>query len=999
MKQFLSLLVFFLLCGGAAFAQQREIKGVAKDGNGNPLVGANVVVAGTTNGTTTTAKGEFTLTINKNDAILKISYLGYKNKSIPVSNKNFLSIVLNPEAVGLNEVVAIGYGTQKKADLTGAVSSVSGKDLAARPVMRASEALEGLASGVTVTQTSGQPGSDGGTIEVRGIGTLGNSNPLVLIDGVEGSLDGVNPNDIESISVLKDAASAAIYGSRAANGVILVTTKKGSNEKLTVNYNAYFGWQMFTEQPDIADGYDYMKALNQAYINQGETPLYSDAYLQKYLQNKATDPDDYPDVNWQKMTYTGSGFLQSHYLSVTGGSKFFHMMGSISYQDQKGVVPNFRSQRYSFRFNSEMNIKDNFQVKLYLVGRNSPTYSPDQGGDEGIIYRAIHTPPVFPAILSDGRYGVGWAGHNPVARAHEGSLDKVVYGEFRGTIQANYQPFTGADIELSFTPNLNETLNHSFDNTINTYNPGSDVPAYTMPPKNSLSESFSRSWENTGHLLLNYKKSFKGHNVHLLLGYEQIGYNITSFSAYRDNFPLQEFQELNAGSIGNWQNAGTGSEWALRSEFGRLNYNFKGKYLFEANLRRDGSSRFAEGHKYGVFPSFSAGWRISEENFMRNINWLSNLKIRASWGQLGNQLIGTYPFVSTIDMGVNYILGGVPANGAAQTSMANPDISWETTTTQDIGADIDLFNDKFNLTYDYYIRNTTGILLQLPTPAIIGLTSPFQNAGTVKNTGWDLSLNYVDQIGELRLNIGANLSDVINKVTNLKGTGPYISTYSIIEEGYPINSLYGYKAVGLFQNQQEVDKSAKQFGTYAPGDIKYDDLNGDGVINASDRQVIGNQIPRYTYGLNLSLNYKNFDLYVLIQGVGKRNVFLWQSSVWAFYNSGPIQEWQLDSWTPTNPNAKYPRLEAQTTGNNFMPSSWWVYNAAYTRLKTLQIGYSLPKAWIDHLFFTKARIYVSGDNLFTIDHMPKGWDPEMASGDGSYYPVSSTYTFGINLSF
>lgn len=1008
MKRIIYLLALFLLFGGTLVAQQREIKGVVKDENGNTLAGANVVVVGTTNGTTTDANGNFSLTLNGHDDSLKVSYLGFQDKEVPVSNENFLNIVLNSKAVGLNEVVAVGYGTQKKVNLTGSVSSISGEEIANRPVMRASAALEGLAPGVTVTQSSGKPGGDGGDIRIRGIGTLGNSNPLVLIDGIEGTLDGVDPNDIENISILKDAASAAIYGSRAANGVILITTKSGRSGKLRVNYNAYFGWQKFTDLQEFADGYTYMVALNQAYKNEGRDPLYSDEYLQAYKQNYQTDPDHYPNVDWQKEVFRGSGFLQHHYLSVTGGTEFFKIMGAIAYQDQKGEVPNYESKRYSFRLNSEMNIEKNFQIRLRLMGRHSPTLSPSGGSSTyGVISEATRTPPVYPAILSDGRFGVGWAGTNPLARALDGGALNDTYETFRGTIQANYQPFKGADIELNFSPQYSDTWHKDFLKAVKTYEPDSDVPAYTMPAKSTLNESDSRSWQNTLHFLLKYNRGFGKHNFHFLAGYEQIGYKNDHFNAFRDGFPLPDYQELNSGSIENWQNGGSASEWSLRSYFGRLNYDFAGKYLLEANLRVDGSSRFSEGNKYGIFPSFSAGWRVSEENFMKDIEWLSNLKLRASWGELGNQLIetvnnvtlGTYPFASVINLGVNYIFGGAPANGAAQTDMSNRDISWESSTTKDAGIDIGLFQNKLNITFDYYIRHTTGILLQLPIPDIVGLTNPYQNAGVVENTGWGLAVNYSNHEGAFKYNIGFNLSNVKNEVADLKGTGPYIDGYTIIKEGYPINSLYGYKALGLFQDQEQVNKSPKQFGNYAPGDIIYKDVNGDGVINADDRVVIGNQVPRFTFGLSFSAQYKDFDLNLFLQGVGKADVFLYRDAVWAFYNAGKIQTWQLDYWTPDNPDAKYPRLIAQTSHNNFENSSYWVYNSAYARLKNAQIGYTLPEGLMARTFIEKLRIYVSGENLLTLDHMPKGWDPERPSGTANVYPISSTYVFGIDLTF
>lgn len=1003
LKLFYSLgTMIFLVLSLSAFAQQRTITGIVQDAKENyPLDGATVTLRNSNVSAVTNSTGKFEISVPNGKAELDVSYVGHDSKTVTVgANQTSVVVALVESSKGqLSDVVVVGYGTQKKENLTGSVSTISGEEIASKPVMRASAALAGLASGVTVTQSSGQPGADGGTIRIRGIGTLGNTNPLVLIDGIEGSLDGVDPNDIASVSILKDAASAAIYGSRAANGVLLVTTKTGGSETLKINYNAYAGWQRFTDLPNFADGYTYMTTFNQAYKNEGRDPIFSTDYLSDYKDKYLTDPDNYPNVDWQKETYTGSGFLQNHYLGISGGNKMIRIMASLAYQDQKGEIPRFESERYSFRVNAEMNIIKNLQVRINLAGRHSPTFSPNISGLDNLYTQVNRIPPVYPAVLSDGRFGVAWNGQNPVAFARSGGIDQTNYEYLQGTLQANFQPFSGADLEFNFTPQFNDTLSKDFARTINTYNPGSTDPAFTVPKKSSLSQSDSRSWENTIHLIFRYHKSFNEHNFHFLAGYEQIGYRNDNFDAFRDNFALQNFQELDAGSIENWQNGGTASEWGLRSIFGRLDYDFAGKYLFEANLRRDGSSRFAEGNKYGTFPSFSVGWRLSEENFLKNVQWLSSLKIRASWGQLGNQLIGTYPFASTINLGTNYIFGNAPANGAAQTDMANSQISWEETTTKGIGLDLGVLGNKLNVTYDYYIRNTTGILLQLPIPGIIGLNKPYQNAGTVKNTGWDLSVNYNNRDKKFKYNIGLNLSDVRNEVVDLKGTGPYISDYSFVAEGYPINTLYGYRALGLFQNQAQIDKSPKQFGTYAPGDIMYKNMNGDSVINAYDRVPMGNQIPRYTFGLSFSAQYKNFDLSLLIQGVGERDVFLYHDAVWAFYNAGKIQTWQLDYWTPDNPDAKYPRLIAQSTHNNFQNSNFWVYNAAYARLKNLQIGYSLPKHITKSTLIQNLHLYASGQNLFTLSKMPKGWDPERPSGDAGVYAISSTYIFGLNLTF
>ena len=863
--------------------QSESVSGQVKDATGQPLPGVSVALKGTASGTITDVEGRFLLsTTGVSSPVLVFSYIGFVRQEMAVGSRAALEVVLEQDTKALSEVVVVGYGTQKKENLTGAVSSITGKELAKRPVLRASAALQGLAPGLTVTQRSGQPGADDGTLRIRGIGTLGNAAPLVLVDGVEGELDGINPDDIESISVLKDAASASIYGSRAANGVILITTKTGKGEDLRVQYNNYIGWQEFTELPEYADAYTYMTKLNEAYANMGKTPLYSDKYLAEYQANKALDPDHYPDTDWQKEVYTGSGALQNHYLSISGGKKV-NIMSSFGYQKQKGEIPGYGSERYSFRLNAKMNILDNLQTSVLLSGRHSQNTSPGAGDD--IILTVNRIPSIYAARFSDGRWGSGLNGINPLAQITEGGFGENTYDSFRSSFQANFQPVEGMDLEFNYTPKYDLASGKRFIKSLPTYDVDRETPAFTVPARATLNQSNGKTWENTLRLLGKYHKSLQKHNLSLLAGFEQIGYENESMGASREGFSFPEYPQLDAGSVEFMKNSGSAAEWSLRSFFGRMNYDFGGKYLLEANIRVDGSSRFAEGYKWGTFPSFSAGWRISEEAFLQDMGWLSNLKVRASWGKLGNQLIGNYPFASVIGLGQNYVNGGQPVDGAAQLDMANSLISWETTTSSNLGVDIGFLNNKFSLTYDYYIRNTTDILLALPIPAIIGLNRPYQNAGEVKNTGWDLALNYNQAKGAFKYQVGFNLSDVENEIVDLKGTGPIIGTYTFNQEGYPINALYGYRALGLFQSQEEIKASPKQIGIYAPGDIKYADTNGDNKIGADDKVAIGNSIPRFTHGLTFNAQYKGFDLSFLLQGVAKADVLLARDAAWAFYNA------------------------------------------------------------------------------------------------------------------
>ncbi|WP_297089727.1 TonB-dependent receptor [uncultured Draconibacterium sp.] len=1004
------ILILGLFVSSVLWAQEKSVNGKVTDEAGEALPGVNVVVKGTTTGTITQADGTFALQVPQNAQTLLISFIGFASQEVDISAATKVDVTLKADVIGLEEVVAVGYATQKKVNLTGSVASVEGETLAEKPVMNASMALQGVASGVTVTQNSGKPGGDQGTIRIRGIGTLGDSNPLVLVDGIQGDLNAVDPNEIETISILKDAASAAIYGSRAANGVILITTKRAKEGKLKVNYRGYAGWQEFTGLPKYADGYTYMELNNEAMINAGKTPIWSEEYMAEYKNNSGLYTGTYPDVNFQDLLFSEPGLQQHHNLTVAGGSGNLSSMASISYMDQEGLLPNYNYKNYSVRLNNDYKVSEKVQIKLDLFGRYSPRDEPRV--DESSVFTNVNRLPALMAVYTtDGRYSTNFMNYgNPISGFYDGGNRDIDKYAFSGKFAVNVQPIEGMDVMFSYAPDFGYTYNRVDGKPVAMYHEGEEEVAMYSPSMSTLTERFDRYWRNNLNALVTYTKQIEQHNFTALAGYEQIDYKSNNFNAYRENFPFVDYMVLDNGSVINMNNGGTGYEWALRSYFGRLNYNFNEKYLVEANVRYDGSSRFSEGNKYGVFPSFSFGWRISEENFMSNVDWMDNLKFRASWGQLGNQNIGNYPFASVVSLGNDYIFNDTPVPGAALTDMANEDITWETTTTTNIGLDFGIFN-KISGSFEWYVRNTDDILLQLPVPMTIGLTAPYQNAGKVKNTGWDFNVSYTNNDHEFKYSVGFVLSDVKNEVVDLKGSGPYIGNYTITQEGEAINSLFMYETDGLFQTQAEIDNHAKQFGSVAPGDIKYVDQitvdtddDGvpdatDGVINADDRVVVGSNIPRYSYGIDLSAQYKGFDFSVFFQGVGKRDTYLDGYIGWAFYNLGNIEEWQMDRWTPENTDATYPRLIDGSSHNNFRPSDFWVYNSAYFRAKTLQFGYTLPKNLTSKIGLDKLRVYFSGNNLFTSSKLHDGWDPEQPQGNTSVYPITSTYVFGVDLNF
>ncbi len=983
-------------------SQAIQVNGtVTSSTDGEGLPGVNVLVKGTATGTITDIDGRYHISVPEEDDTLVFSSIGYITQEVAVNGRTEINATMAEDVQSLEEVVVIGYGTQKKVNVTGSVESINEQDIVSRPVGQASMALQGLAPGVTVTQNSGKPGSDGGVIRIRGIGTTGDANPLVLVDGIPFNLNDVDVNEIESISVLKDAASAAIYGSRAANGVILVTTKRAKKQQFAINYRASAGWQQPTELMDKVSGYDHMVMINEAHRNVGQSEPFSQEYIDAY--KTAAPSDEYPETDWHEVMLKDRAFQQNHYLSINSGGEKISLLGSLSFLDQDGMMHS-NYKRFNLRLNSDIRLKDNLQFNIDLLGKSENNAEPPQGW-----YWLARYPHNLPGKNEDGSWGIGWDGNNGWATLEDGGMSHTKSDEFIVNMRMDWQPVPGINLAFQVAPNKSYNHYKSFRKQVNLYYPDGFMINPT-PYRAELTEQYMKESTNNYKALLSYDKNFSAHSLNLLGGWEAIDYKNEWIQGFRDQFPLENYEVLNVGSTANQTATGSAYEWALMSYFGRVNYNYQEKYLFEANARIDGSSRFAEGYKYGFFPSFSVGWRISEETFLSNTSddWLYDLKLRASWGKLGNQLIGNYPFASAVTMGLNYVYGNdIPAIGGALLNAANPQISWETTEMVNVGLDAGM--GKFYITADYYIKNTYDILLELPLPRIAGLDPPFQNAGKVRNAGWDLRVQFNDNINDFKYSIGANLANVSNKIVDLVGTGPYIGTRTVRMEGQPIDALFGLEALGLFQTQEEIDNHAGQFGPSSPGDIKYKDqsvdVNGDGiadepdgVVNATDRVVIGNPIPRYTYGLNLSGQFKGFDLGVFIQGVGKADGYLDNFATMAFYLGGTAQEWHKDHWTENNPNASYPRLTFNYP-NNEQVSSYWVRSAAYFRLKNLQLGYTLPSTFTNRISVAKCRVFFSGQNLLTLDNFYDSYDPESPVGQGDFYPMVKVFAFGLETTF
>lgn len=975
--------------------QQQQISGKVTDELGLPLEGVTVVIKGGGAGTKTAADGSYQIVLPNTSSVLVFSSVGYETTERVPGNHRVIHVTLEAMRSDLDEVVVIGYGTQKKVNLTGAVSVVRGEEMAKRPVGQTSAALQGLAPGLTVRQQSGQPGRDVGSLLVRGVGTLGSGvGPLVLVDGVEASINNIDANEIESISVLKDASSAAIYGSRAAGGVILVTTKRADKKGFNVDYNTYSGWQVPTDMTDMVNGLDHMNMINEAYTNTGRSPLYSQALVDEYIAGRGTDPDRYPDTDWQRLTMKNSGFMQNHHIGLSSGGEKIKLLGSLGYMDQDGIIPNTNFKRYNLRLNTDVSLHEKFSIAMDVFLSKSHLIEPAEG-TEAVFHWMRRIPANQAGVLTTGQYGEGWNGDNPIAKANDGGLNRESPVSSIINLDLKYKPVSWLTASLVYSPKFGVEHNKRFAEIIQTYNPdGSE--SFSKPARNSLTESYSGNWYNNIRGVLTFDKLMASyHQLTVLGGFQQEDQSYNSLSAYREVFLLPQYQEINAGNRENERTTGTASHWALRSFFGRLNYSFKEKYLLEANARYDGSSRFASGNKYALFPSFSAGWRITQEPFMQAAaHIISDMKVRGSWGRLGNQNIGLYPFAAYVNLGVsNYIFDNQLITGASLADMANSEIKWETTTVSDVGIDLSLWS-KLTLSADYYYRKTTDILLQLDIPQMLGLNAPYQNAGVVENKGWDLSLSYRNQAGHFRYNVTINLSDVRNKILDMRGVAR--TGLQVNHEGYPIDALYGYEAEGLFQNETEIGNHASQFGIIAPGDIKYKDQNGDGKIDSQDEIIMGSHLPRYTYSSTIDLSYKGVDFSVFFQGVGKAKGYLYGLGIMPFYVGGTVQEQHKDRWTPDNMNAAFPRFAFNET-NNVQNSTFWLKNAAYLRVKNIQVGYTIPISLAKQNYIKNIRVFASGQNLFTFDSFWDGYDPEGPVSNGTWYPQMKVYNLGLSV--
>jgi TonB-linked SusC/RagA family outer membrane protein len=972
------------------------------------LPGASVSLKGTTQGTISDGDGKFTLMLPASaEATIIVSFIGYRQKEVTLSSgQTSVEVLLQTDLSTLDEVIVVGYGTKKKTNLTGAVSEVSEQAFSGKPVVNAYQALQGEAAGVIIQQGTSEPGSNP-TINIRGLNTINGNNPLIVVDGVIGSLNNVNPNDIKSVTVLKDAASAAIYGSRAASGVILVTTKSGTGAP-SFQYNTNIGFQQPTNFPDAADSWEYATLRNEALVNSGFAPQFTSEQILDFKENG-------PNVFHYKELFKKQAAQSNHNFSLNGKSGSTDYYVSLGYQDQNSLFkgPDYGYKRYNFR----MNLTQKVSEKLSFSGRMSFVRNDIKDHawfTEWLIEPTVRIPTIYRDIDENGNYTlVSGSNGSSLARLEEGGARQSKNDEALGNFSVEYKPIPDLTIKAVLSGTITNNKTHEFRKAIEYAYPGGG------DTQNSVSDQSGSTVYLNPFITAGYNKEiFRDGVLDLLIGASSENFKNDFFGVTGINVPGNDFGVINNTSeLLRSGTYGSGNEWSLRSYFGRAGFAYQDKYLIETNLRYDGSSRFSSDNRWGFFPSVSVGWVLSKESFFANVeNVMSFAKIRGSWGQVGNQDISDlYGYQSLVSLSSNVYGFGNKSVPGAYYSVTNANRSWETTTMTNIGLDVNFFSNRLNLSLEFFSNETRDILLQLPVPATYGLGQPFQNAGTVRNRGWEISLEYLFETGELQHSVNVNLADNLNEVVDLKGrefvSGGDVQT--ILREGYPMYSYYGLRSDGFFNSTEEVANSPKPiFATSVkPGDIRYVDRNQDGDIDyENDRFILSNPFPRYTFGFSYGLKWKGFDFSFLLQGVGKRAQWVRGEIVEAFHNSneGPVFNRHLDRWTPSNTDASYPRLTIGSESvNNAARSDFWIFDAKYLRVKNIQLGYTLPQSLISKVGLTNVRFYVTGLNVFTFTPLDIGLDPEVNGGlssggapySGRVYPVARVFSAGLDLKF
>ena len=989
-----------------------KIQGKVCAADGEPLIGASIMVKGTSTGVITDMDGQFTMEIPTPGTVLVASYLGFVDQEFEaVGGRNF-DIFLKEDNNTLDELIVVGYGTQRKVDLTGSVGSVGGKTLADRKSTSIATSLQGAVAGVTVTRSGNEPSNEGGDIKVRGITTIGDSTPLVIIDGVPGDMSSVSSEDIENISVLKDAASASIYGSRAAAGVILITTKRGQKERINISYNIEYGSEIPTANVDFVDITRYLEMTNELRYNDnpsgGLYQDYSQDQVENWLEYNQTDPNKYPNTDWRKLVLKDSALRCMHRVNISGGSKVIQTNASFTYNKTDGLYNGLDYKRYMTKVNNDINITDWLHASIDFSFNKKEANSPVT--DPYTLVRYL--PPIYAATWDDGRIADG-KGANIYALVNYGGFNKKDIFQFSGKAQIDIKPLPSLRFSAIFAPNFVITKQKSFQKELPwTTAEDPDVIGGYLISSTKLSEYRNDSKSYNAQFLANYNETFNGHSIGVMAGYETNYYFYEGLTATKDKFEVSDFPYMDIAPNNQVYDSGNAYETALMSFFGRLSYNYKNRYLIQANCRWDGSSRFAKKYRWGMFPSISGAWVLSEEPFF-NIGKeaISFMKVRVSYGTLGNERIGNYPYQSLISTGrglfVNSKGEAVEEMTAAQRNYVIENISWETTYSIDAGLDLYFLNNRLSLTADYYNKKTKDMLLALEIPDYVGYGNPEKNTGDMYTNGFELTLGWKDNVGDFFYGVNFNLSDFKSKMGNLGGTQFLGDQVKL--EGSEFNEWYGYVSDGLFLTQEDLDNSPKLNNQTSLGDIKYKDISGpngvpDGKITPEyDRVLLGGSLPRFTYGGNINLGYKGLDISLSFQGVGmqkSRMANMMVKPLISNYGNIPAiidgKYWSSFKTAEENAQAQYPRLTYANESGVYCLSDYWLFNGAYFRLKNIMVGYTLPEHLTNRIFIKKLRFYATATDLFSISNYPKGWDPEVGP---TSYPITTTVLLGAEITF
>lgn len=1010
-----------------------SISGKVIDEKGDGLPGVSIVVKGTQRGTTADGNGKYSLQVPDEKTVLVFSFVGYLPKEVIVGKQTQINVSLQTDTKALEEVVVVGYGTQKKVNLTGAVATIDMAKVAeSRPITSLSSSLYGLAPGLSVNQGNARPGGDGASLLIRGSGTLNNASPLVIVDGVESNMNNLNPQDVETISILKDAASAAIYGSRAANGVILITTKKGKEGTMKINYNGYVAAQKATRLVEtVSDYVRHMELYNESLQNTtpGVSPTFPQSSIDLWKNDAGQNPLMYPNTDWRDL-FGQNVISQNHNISMNGGTEKIKFFSSFGYLDNPGIIENTGFRRYSGRVNLEAKVKPYLTLGLLASGTNSSTDIGTDALDNNSAFRwSASTSPAMVYRSPDGRYG---ASNSPDGSGVTNNALATVNSR-KGDISQNrlatrffgvFNPIKGLTLEGSYNYEQTGYLKEQQPVFLDRWSFRTNSVVVAGTGRTYVLNRSERTLRKYMDGLIRYQNNFtNGLNIHAMVGASQEYYKSSWFEAQKYDLTDPSLQVINSATI-DADASGTASDWAMNSYFGRLNLGWKDKYLLEGNLRYDGSSRFRAGDtRWGLFPSISAGWRITEESFMKGMGWLDNLKLRASYGALGNNSIGNYDYQALYNSS-NYILNGTLQTGFAQTAIANAIITWESTYVSNIGLDFGILRNRLSGSLELFNKDTRNILIGLPAPNVRGTASlPQQNAARVRNKGVELNLNWSNRVGELKYQIGGNMAFVDNKVTKFKGDERTISNENLLQEGLPANVLFVLAADRILQTPADMEivqaiianapvnaAGQKQnpfaaFGTPQLGDLLYKDLNGDGIINNDDKYVVGHGTsPRLIYGINLNLQWKGFDFACLLQGTGGfKDYWLddWRTPTPAtqFLINKEVADGR---WVSGRTDATYPRLLTSTATINKALSDFWIVDKSYLRVKNVQLGYRLPKAITQKMSIEGIRVYCSLENILTFTNY-KGFDPEIRGGnsgiDSFNYPTMKQSTVGLSIDF